>query len=455
MWTPLDSGQLRRLVALASAWAYHVYDPAPQQSAAWFGCFRTSAQSLNPAEVSSRLQRPGFVVKRTQTPLPGKSAMAFRHECVQAEAFQAFASAAGRLLHGRPDPFELSARIRKLAGHADVEPELTAPATMSALRMAQAGKSLTCRPFTILHAAACLSQGYTSRMLGLSFHGHSFDHAVTEVYLPQLAKWVLIDCDFNIAYQRDGVWLSAGDLHRGLQELKQKVSMPGQSGGSLPKSLTAQETRELTGIELVPLGSAGEKIRKSHIDGNSTTGIDLELYEHVFYPVRNDLLSGQYPPGHPCRWRQFVLQPNRVAPPIEPAARVVRDATDLEWSQQTTTAEFLSSSKDSMELQLSTWTPEFSHFEVCIDGVHWQRQSGSRVHWSLQPGENHMQARAVNTAGLPGKPVDLRLFPSKASSDCLPSVRPGLQTVVPGFQGLQPLFGVDSREFAQHECSHR
>ena len=59
---------------------------------------------------------------------------------------------------------------------------------------------------------AATAVGWPSRVLTVSNSGYEWNHAVTEVWSNQFSKWVLIDTDFNVVYEANGVPLSVYEV---------------------------------------------------------------------------------------------------------------------------------------------------------------------------------------------------------------------------------------------------
>ncbi|MEO2030953.1 MAG: hypothetical protein ABGZ35_02595, partial [Planctomycetaceae bacterium] len=113
----------------------------------------------------------------------------FVHEDVTTAEAVKFARQIDRVIGHTGDSFAWSQQIRELAPHGSTDlPENCNRSDL--LRHAAAGKPLSCYYFAHLLQATCLVRGFTSRVLGLSSNGTTFEHAVTEVYLPELEKWV-------------------------------------------------------------------------------------------------------------------------------------------------------------------------------------------------------------------------------------------------------------------------
>lgn len=62
----------------------------------------------------------------------------------------------------------------------------------------------------MVHAAA--SVGLPGRMVTASTDGYTWEHAVAEIWSNEFGKWFVVDPDFNIVYEHDGVPQSATEL---------------------------------------------------------------------------------------------------------------------------------------------------------------------------------------------------------------------------------------------------
>jgi hypothetical protein len=232
--------------------------------------------------------------------------------------------------------------------------------------------------------------------LGLSSDGTKFEHAVIEVYLPQLRKWVLIDCDFNIGYKNTaGEWLNAIEIRECWQRFNRL---------ELGHAANAKDRRTLgeqIGLEVVSLGEAGQLLRESSMQANGA-GMNLWLFEWILFDCRNNFLSGDYPIGHPDAVRQYYIGPQDTPPPIASNSKSANDSTShLLYPDVGSTAVQLSSlDYDSYEILLGTQTPGFDFFELRTDNEDWRRLSKSRL--SLRMVTQRIEIRTVNSSGVRG-----------------------------------------------------
>ena len=78
------------------------------------------------------------------------------------------------------------------------------------------GDSFFCTFKAALFVQACNAAGLTARMIGIN-QKHSGAHTVSEVYINQFRKWMLVDPWMNCYFERDGIPLSAVDFHNSIE----------------------------------------------------------------------------------------------------------------------------------------------------------------------------------------------------------------------------------------------
>lgn len=307
--------------------------------------------------------------------------------------------------------FDLSQKVRNLTKHGVPQFSEINTDPLEYLQLANEEFDLNCRYFSVIYETSARMAGYTTRLISLSKTGDHRDHAVSEVFAPQFGKWILIDCDFNISYQREGIWLNAHELHSAWREVASLVRSLIRQKVAVPK--IADEVHKLTKISLVELGSASAELRRTNMYGQSPTGMNLEFFEYVLYQIRNDYLSASYPPGHPTRTTEYYLDlKSQLAPPaVAPEAKRIANYDDLYWSVGRTGIGAMSicgEESPTIEIQLSTWTPNFQCFEYRLDQSEWTRNSNSRISFACPDGIHSLEARSVNLAGLRGEPATLK-----------------------------------------------
>lgn len=423
LWSQTNSFRCAILQCLA--FAYGIWDPLTQEAPVKMGPpdAISPVRSTRPTEASQLAEwfpDCRFEVSRSAPPLlPGQS-IVFQHESLDSPQMAAFRLEVEPILEGSTDIFSLSAKVRGLARHGVGAVDLGSKSNpLELLRFAQQGQPLTCRPFALVYGSCAVLQGYTSRLIALSADGTKFDHAVTEVYVPEHAKWIVIDPDFNIAYRRHGQWQNAAELHGIWQDIK--LACQEEAGSQVAIRRQLQNAQ----LELAVLGSEGEELRRTNLFG-SGDGIGLRFYDNVIYSTRNNYLTGSYPKGHPKRTLQYALTSkndgSRLA--VCPEAITVFDREEIYFPVGRSEIEIVGGSdKTTIEMRLRTWTPNFKEFEVRIDHAEWIARRQPLIMMDVSTGTHVYEVRSVNSAGLRGEISKLKIVSTE-----LNKVAPSLST---------------------------
>nr|WP_315490659.1 transglutaminase-like domain-containing protein [uncultured Rhodoferax sp.] len=101
---------------------------------------------------------------------------------------------------------------------------------ISILQEASNGKQFRCVEYSIVLWGALAAVGYPSRILGLmtadvETREYGAGHVVTEVYLPDLAKWVMVDGQWNVIPLIAGKPVSALELAQALASKTDALSV--------------------------------------------------------------------------------------------------------------------------------------------------------------------------------------------------------------------------------------
>lgn len=244
------------------------------------------------------------------------------------------------------------------------------------LERAKKGEKFFCSEYATVFVQCALSLGLTGRYVGL-FKGH----AVSEVWSNQFAKWIVMDVDNDLYYEKDGLPLNALELHR----IWEKGDF---SGLKALRGLTA-----------------------SAVDGK--TAENLLSYYHEFYVrMRNDWFSYRYPHWYPksnsimngLEWKDAFTADNIL---------VARQATEDEamYFPINITSIGLRGGGDGkiIPLSLSTFTPGFLHFNIHVDRGMLFTSVNNSYNWAIHKGVNNISVRAVNLLGVEGPASEIEL----------------------------------------------
>ncbi len=242
--------------------------------------------------------------------------------------------------------------------------------------------------------------GYQARLVSLSYDRATTRHAVVEIWVDDLDKWIVVDTDLNLHYRDDsGSPLNALELHKACVN-GGAAGISIVKGPYTPEKLADEDTRTLPRM--------------------------LRYYRYFYVDMRNDWMTNVYFRGHPRRSDRATLRWQ------EPEERgfldripVTADASALYWPLNHVEVRLGVDAevtvRTSLAVYLKTITPNFDHFEIRMDDSAGVAHRSSQVQWPLRPGRNFLTVRAVNMFGVKGPPSRIELLCGRAYLD-LPSI---------------------------------
>jgi hypothetical protein len=93
--------------------------------------------------------------------------------------------------------------------------------------------------YTMIHAAQAM--GWPARMITGSTDGYTWEHAVAELWSSEHRKWFVVDADFNVVFEADGVPLSAWELVHEGPALRQRGKLVVRRFAKLKEGLDPQD----------------------------------------------------------------------------------------------------------------------------------------------------------------------------------------------------------------------
>ena len=299
---------------------------------------------------------------------------------------------------------EFEAQVRVLDAvskrwlHTNPWPDFPSPDALSVLdRVESAGGGGYCTQFAHTLVGACLACGWQARIVNL------IGHAVVEVWNDDYGKWIFMDADHVNHYNYDaetGEPLDSLELHRFYLD----YYYPGQQMTWMPDGIGWAELRE----DMPPPVKRGSF---DHNDGELLTGfinagfIRMVTRNNWFeHPVPIPLIHGSRS-SNPLNG--YIHWYDSQTPPKRNYSWYTDRPQDMWFDLNTVHIDAVTGfGNDRIYLRFETNTPDFSHFEVNVDDTGWKR-NGDRLTWLLQSGRNTVSVRAVNKAGVKGKPSSI------------------------------------------------
>ncbi len=262
------------------------------------------------------------------------------------------------------------------------------------LDAAAEGKTFWCTYFAITYTQCALALGWQARKISLD-HFHdiggvgSRHHGAAEVWSNKWRKWLFIDPQSDLHFERKGVPLSSWEVRQ--QWL--------YNGGADVDHVT---------------GTAPDTLHKNpaivwwNLDDEDETALFFWLIYHdsyatwdstspsPFYTPRDNFTEGKtwYQGGDSLRehsgYSMNLFQP-------------VEEIENLHWTVGVVETAITGVERGKFIMALETWQPDFLQFEVSFDGDDWQKvENPDTLVWSLGMGMNGISLRAVNKAGVSG-----------------------------------------------------
>jgi len=233
---------------------------------------------------------------------------------------------------------------------------------------------------TTVQAASAL--GWHARLVTASRDGYTWEHAVAELWSNQFAKWFVMDTDFNVVFENEGVPLSAFELAHQGERLRDE--------GKLTVRPIASAKPSLPLIDLMP------------------------FYRYVHVDLRNDWCSRRLRRGSPMGGDRATWWTKRsTMRPVLTAKIRVDSAERFDWKVNAVAIHTIAAQRRPegllLEIALETYSPQFTCFEVGVDSAAYQRIAGARYSIAISAGEHTIRARVVTSGGYPGPVSLLRL----------------------------------------------
>ncbi len=215
-----------------------------------------------------------------------------------------------------------------------------------------------CMHSAVVFMTAANSLGWVCRPMAIP------RHSLNEVWSNQHRKWIQFDATSNYYPEKDGVPLNMYEHRQALL----------RGGGGVLRGKMGDN-----GVEKSPQSdSYGRRLLFVGYIPN-TNHFDVGPDYANFFITKDELCEGR-------SWHTRDCPENPAVDPYFPVNQA---------------ALALVPDDDGVHVTIGTMTPNFREFQVRIGGGEW-RTSDMKLLWPLHPGENKLEARSVNKAGVAG-----------------------------------------------------
>ncbi len=261
-------------------------------------------------------------------------------------------------------------------------------------RIDRVGSGGMCIQFNNLLAGLCMTYGWQARLVNIT------SHEICEVWNDEFGKWIYLDASYTNFYSYDKKTLIPQnylEIHNHycnimLKERPYDWMFDGRRF----------DVEKAKALEEYPLGQASPTFHAIR----PWAGVHLAHFMRMvprnnFYeqPTPMPLAHGidKWP------WDGYINWYDAKTPPNRKHSWFTDRPADMWPDLNLTHIHALSAyGNDRLFLNFETYTPNFSHFEVCVDGTEW-RETGEKWTWFLRSGKNKLRVRSVSKAGVKGR----------------------------------------------------
>lgn len=246
-----------------------------------------------------------------------------------------------------------------------------------------------CAQYAQVLLQSLAAYGMTGRYVEIGSTGNPYAHFVMEVWSNEFDKWIVLDADYNLHFERDGIPLSALEVHDALvrSELNEVVVVPGVlRAGHSDRMIWPLQTAELYYYVRVHL-------KANHVSVPGEPPFDrfndmVEWLDDLTVPWEFSQVASPYPKA-----RLTNLQTND------------RAAIESRLNQVFVTIE--STALNTFDLRFDNNVHEFQTYELRelafrSQRVAWRTHPTATFQWRPTSRTRILEVRGTNVAAVPG-----------------------------------------------------
>jgi hypothetical protein len=299
------------------------------------------------------------------------------------------------------------------------EAKANARHALDILELSARGETFWCTHYSITYMECALALGWQARHLGVDRkHGaegmESQHHGVTEVWSNQFCKWVVMDAQSNIHFEKQGVPLGAWEirtewLRNQGKSVDHVIGVPPEAVKKNPAIVWWKNLEDETSVYFW-----------IYIADRALTTGDWEKIRLIFPQdeananliwFQNDDSGRKRGVIHPGYLKNQFLLTDRL--------------DDAYWTVGVIEAHVSGLSHQAVQLRLDTYCPNLLHYEVSFDGRNWEAvKDANSLLWILKPGWNPLRLHTVSQGNVTG-PETTVLLDLERTVDRDPSAQSG------------------------------
>lgn len=284
-------------------------------------------------------------------------------------------------------------------------PTVEASHALEILKHAAQGKEFWCTYFAITYIECALALGWQARKLGLDRYHEaeglgSKHHGAAEIWSNQYRKWIYIDPQSDLHFEKGAIPLSAWEiraewLKNGGVEVDHVVGVPPDTVLENP-AVVWWDLPDEDETALFFWIYYADNARKWDEEGASrfifpqdSANAGLTWYQNDYSKNESRLHTGYL--------KNLFLPTDRIE--------------DVYWTAAVVEANLAGTERNRIFLSLESYYPDLESFEASFDQNAWQKvEDPAKLIWPLTKGENSLALRTRNIAGVTGPETTVRLL---------------------------------------------
>ncbi|MBI3948513.1 MAG: transglutaminase domain-containing protein [Armatimonadetes bacterium] len=264
------------------------------------------------------------------------------------------------------------------------------------LREAARGEQFFCEHFAITLSQCATALGWPARMVAINiaecgsprdYHAGNTGHGVVEIWSNEHGKWVVMDADMNVHYERDGVPLHALEIR------------DAWLSGEADRVRMVQDEPAF----VFPAGRTVEIWRENHgggaqwNEGKARTVLETFARHRALDYYARVRVNGWL-------WVDQRCLPTLIRNSAPWSVRTTSNPADMYWTVNAVRMSLKPGWDEKggcLTVTLEHCTPFFSHYEARTDRGEWRRGEATLA-WPMREGVNTLECRAVNVMGRRG-----------------------------------------------------
>jgi len=286
-------------------------------------------------------------------------------------------------------------------------PKVSYNNALEILEHAVRGATFWCTHYTITYAECAAALGWQARKIGVDRkHGPegmgSSHHGVAEVWSNQFRKWVVIDAQSNLHFEKAGIPLSAWEIRAewlkdGGKSVDHVVGVPPKAEKRNPAIAWWDHSEDETSVYFwMYLENRLMAAQKGSSEPQPLIFPQDEANAGLIWYQNGD------PETKGSELHQGYLR-NRFLP--------TRRIEDVYWTVGVVEATLTGVKQGSIQLSLDSYCPDLTGYEVSLDGVRWLPVKDEKsVEWPLKVNWNSLRLRTVSQGNVTGPETSLLMF---------------------------------------------